>query len=235
MIYRVEDKYILPWAQMYEMEAKIKAVLRPDAFSAAGGAGYKISSLYFDDLYDSCFEDSESGNPIRDKYRIRIYNDSLQVIKLEVKRKRYNRAYKVTSSISAAELQDLIEGVPIAQRDSLDDARTLFNVAMLTRGLRPRVNVTYNRRAYVCDSGNVRITFDRQIRFNDQVESFGRPGLAYEYPDGPGTVLEVKYDQVLPHYVAQVLECGKLVQMANSKYALCREALEQWQMTGKQG
>lgn len=225
MIYRVEDKYVLPWARMLELEAKVRAVLPPDRFSGGGGGGYKISSLYFDDLWDSCLRDSLDGNPVRDKYRIRIYNDSLATIKLEVKRKRYNRAYKVSSAISVDELERLVGGGTIARGDSLDDARTLFNLAVLTRGLRPKVNVTYDRRAYVCEDGNVRITFDRRLRYNGQVERFGEPGLVYDRPDGTGSVLEVKYDQLLPRYVAQVLEAGDLVQTANSKYGICREAL----------
>lgn len=225
MIYRVEDKYVMPWAKMCELEAKVSSVLPPDRFSSGEGDGYQISSLYFDDLRDSCLDDSLDGNPVRDKYRIRIYNGSLDVIKLEVKRKRYNRAYKVSSPLRAEELRSLIEGRTIAQRDSLDDARTLFNLAIVTRGLRPKVNVTYDRRAYVCDEGNVRITFDRNLRYNDQVERFGSGGLRYDRPEGTGTVLEVKYDQVVPKFLAQVLETGNLIQTANSKYGLCREAL----------
>ena len=46
---------------------------------------YVISSLYFDDLRDSMLADTLDGIDARDKYRIRIYNNSFEIIKLEVK------------------------------------------------------------------------------------------------------------------------------------------------------
>lgn len=226
MVYRAEDKYVLPWHKMTELEHKIAVILPPDRFSVENGRGYTISSLYFDDVCDTCLMDSINGNPIRDKYRIRIYNHSLKVIKLEVKRKRYNRAYKVSSTISEDELVCLRDGVAIEGSDSLDDARTLFNLAINRRGLRPKVIVTYDRRAYVCDAGNVRVTFDRHLRCSDWVDGFGATEIVYDYPEGTRAVLEVKYDQVLPKFVAQVLESGDLIQTANSKYALCRGVFE---------
>ena len=218
---RVEDKYILPAVSMAAAEQKLRSLLPPD--SVGGKDGYTVSSLYFDDIRDSMLTDSENGNPFRDKYRIRIYDHSLNVIKLEVKRKSYNRAVKFSSRITEEELRRLMAGETIPNANDLSDARTLFDLAILRRGLRPRVEVCYERNAYVCEQGNVRITFDRNIRASDRWELFGQAGIVYDRVPGEASVLEVKYDACIPRYITQVLECGKMVQTANSKYALCRE------------
>ena len=89
---RVEDKYILPPGDYLEMDRRLNAILPPDLNGSP--EGYRISSLYFDDLYDTNYYDTVSGNPIRRKFRIRIYNDSFDSIKLEVKTKQYSRSQK---------------------------------------------------------------------------------------------------------------------------------------------
>mgnify|MGYP002510774277 CR=1 FL=1 len=53
-----------------------------------------MTSIYFDDLFDSYLNDTIGGNCKREKYRIRIYNHSWEVIKLEVKYKKYNYVMK---------------------------------------------------------------------------------------------------------------------------------------------
>lgn len=220
-MYRVEDKYIVSGNRLWILEQHIAMLLPID--SSSNENGYKISSLYFDDIMDSMLADTLDGNPVRDKYRIRIYNDSFTNIKLEVKRKKYNRVYKISSEITLDELHDLMSGRLIPDRNNLNDARTLFNLAIRTRELVPKIIVTYDRRAYVYESGNVRIMFDRNIRASDQWNLFGGQSIKYDYAETPGTVLEVKYDEFIPKFIMQVLETGNMLQTSNSKYEICRE------------
>ncbi|MBQ7705473.1 MAG: polyphosphate polymerase domain-containing protein [Selenomonadaceae bacterium] len=220
-MYRVEDKYVLPMTDFWLLRNRIETILSPD--SNSNEAGYKISSVYFDDISDTHLRDTVDGNPIRQKYRIRIYNDSFKVIKLEVKFKQYNRVLKKAQKISAAELSKLLNGETIESPNDLDNARTLFNLAIVERGLRPKVIVTYERRAFIYPAGNVRITFDSNLRGSNQLKYFGDKNLVYDYPEGTGTVLEVKYDEFLPKFIAQSLEINSMWQTANSKYRICRE------------
>ena len=107
-MYRVEDKYSCSERDMLLLEARMKAVMRPDP--AAGGTSYRISSLYFDDPADSCLAETEDGVSYRKKYRIRIYNNTADVIKLEVKYKAYNRILKKSRTISREDAEKLIAG-----------------------------------------------------------------------------------------------------------------------------
>ncbi len=145
------------------LQSRMEAALRSDV-NEGGSDGYRISSLYFDDIRDSCLQDTVDGVNRRNKYRIRIYNDSLDVIKLEVKSKKNNRIQKRSKTISKAQMESLMRGECIEDGASAKDPATLFNLAIRTQGLRPKVIVTYERKAYVYEPGNVRITLDRNVQ-----------------------------------------------------------------------
>jgi hypothetical protein len=72
-------------------------------------------------------------------------------------------------------------------------------------------------------AGNVRVTFDREIRTGLKSVDFLNGSL----PTVPTTcddnlVLEVKYDAFLPQVVRDCLQLGSRQAIAVSKYAMCR-------------
>ncbi len=226
-MYRAEDKYNCTEAELYMLQSRMEAALRSDV-NEGGSDGYRISSLYFDDIRDSCLQDTVDGVNRRNKYRIRIYNDSLDVIKLEVKSKKNNRIQKRSKTISKAQMESLMRGECIEDGASAKDPATLFNLAIRTQGLRPKVIVTYERKAYVYEPGNVRITFDRNVRASSRVEAFGEKNISYDFLREYDKVLEVKYDELIPGFLLQLLELGNMQQSAYSKYQLCRECARQY-------
>lgn len=200
-MFRVEDKYLLSHTSMWELENRISAILKSDSHNIDNN-GYKISSLYFDDINDTCLRDTLSGNPIRNKYRLRIYNDSLDTIKCEVKSKLYNRTLKNSKTISKDDMLSLCIGDCIEDTEDSSDPRFCFNTAIKTNLLRPRVIVTYERQSYISELGNVRITFDRNVRASRLTESFGCSDIIYDYPaKEQRNILEVKYDGYIPNYI----------------------------------
>ena len=100
----------------------------------------------------------------RDKFRIRYYNDNLDLIKLEKKSKINGLCLKITEPISKEECEKLIQGnIEILKTSS----KKLFNelyVKMKNQFLKPKTIVDYTREAYIYKAGNVRITFDKKIR-----------------------------------------------------------------------
>ncbi len=223
-MYRVEDKYQCSVNELRILQEKLDAVLLPDK-NQAGTNGYKVTSIYFDDLFDTFLEDTLDGNHLREKYRIRIYNNSFETIKLEVKYKKNNRVNKISRDIVKMQMINLIDGNCIEDKEkSLDSPITLFNLAICERGLRPKVIVEYDRKAYVFDTGNVRITLDQNIRASNQIEELIRDEyIQFDYVRDMENVLEVKYDEFLPSFIAGILETGNMNQVSCSKYRLCRE------------
>ena len=221
-MYRVEDKYLCSERDMLLLQSRVKTVLRPDP--AAGGAPYRITSLYFDDDSDSLWSDSEDGVSYRNKYRIRIYNNSADRIKLEVKYKAYSRIFKKSRTISREDAERLIAGECVQDpEESIDSPATLFNLAVRQNLLRPRLVVDYTRDAYVFVPGNVRITFDRGVRVSRDTGAFLDGGCIYTPLEETDRILEVKYDEFLPGFIARMLESGNMNQIAYSKYRLGRE------------
>lgn len=227
MMYRAEDKFQCSEMEMRILQSRVSAVLKADS-NQSDPFGYKVTSLYFDDIYDSCLRDTVSGVGIRQKYRVRIYNNSLKTIKLEIKYKRYNRVHKKSVGISMEQMNALIHGERIEDlRPAADSPVTIFNAAISQRGLRPKVIVEYDRKAYVFGTGNVRITFDRNVRASRKIMEFGNAALMYTPVRGINNVLEVKYDEFLPCFIAQLMEMGNMNQSTFSKYRMCCEVFSE--------
>lgn len=223
---RVEDKYWCSERDMLLLESRVKAVLRPDPM--AGGRPYRITSLYFDDRNDTCLQASEDGVSHRKKYRIRIYNGNPELIKLEVKYKSYNRVFKRSQTIPRADAEKLMRGECVEDpRESMDNPVTLFNLAIKTDLLLPKIIIDYNRTAYTFTPGNVRITFDRNLRASRDINSFLNGDTAFTPVKDTDKILEVKYDEFLPGFIARLLEFGNMNQTAYSKYRLGREQMQE--------
>ncbi len=221
-MYRGDHKYNCSGQELYLLQRRLEGVLKADS-NENNPDGYSIVSLYFDDLEDNCLRDTVDGVNMRDKYRIRIYNNSLDAIRLEVKSKRDNRIWKKSGMITRQQMDSLMRGECIEASSSYDDPAALFNLAIRTRGLRPRVIVAYERKAYIFEPGNTRITLDRNVRASSRVWDFGQADISYDFLDTYDKVLEVKYDEFIPDFLLQLLELGNLQQTSYSKYQLCRE------------
>ena len=223
MVYRVENKYLISYFDYIKLNSRISGVLKRDSNCKNDKTRYKISSLYFDTLNDELLYDTISGNPIRSKYRIRIYNDDLGVIKMEVKENRYGRIYKKSELIDQDTLKNLLHG-QYGNEQSCCNVYEEYKEMYYQKLLVPRVIITYEREAYLCEIGNVRITFDFNIMASKDIQSLGRL-TEYDWYNGEEIVLEVKYDTVIPDYILELLELNYLRQISNSKYRICREAL----------
>lgn len=90
--------------------------------------------------------------------------------------------------------------------------------------LRPRVLVSYIREPYIYAAGNVRVTFDSDIRTTLYHGTFLEKKVAdigtAEHPRD--MVLEVKYDAFLPEVIRSIIQTDTLRQQAFSKYEACR-------------
>ena len=80
---RHELKYLITPAELTVLRNTLAPLMQLDQ-----GHEYLIRSLYFDTINDDALEEKIAGVGNRKKYRIRIYNFSDRVIKLECKSKR---------------------------------------------------------------------------------------------------------------------------------------------------
>ena len=83
---RHEQKYFISQGDACYLSHLLRHTMQPDRH-ADGRGEYHIRSLYFDDCFNSAMSDKLDGVMNRHKYRIRIYNFSDRVIRLERKSK----------------------------------------------------------------------------------------------------------------------------------------------------
>lgn len=190
------------------------------------GDAYTVRSVYFDDIDNSCMDENEAGIDHRKKFRIRTYDPAAETMRLEIKEKQNGFTRKTSCTISRSECEALLRGRRIPGFDSRAPLNAL-RLASARNLMRPAAVVSYQRTAFVCPAGNVRITFDRNITVNRHTDMFLRDTMPFGMPLlPPGLhILEVKYDEFLPDHIASLLELGELRQTAFSKYYLGRLTL----------
>lgn len=220
-LYRHELKYFIGEPQRHILRQRLRPFLRTDPNAGPTGA-YRISSLYFDDVADSALYEKLAGLQHRQKIRIRIYEGQPDTILLEkkikvgegVRKERLRISRELYEAIRAGETTPLLEnGHPLLEEVAWQITNQL---------LRPKVIVDYLREAYVCALGNVRITFDRDLRSGLTNLDLFRPAPFAPAPVDGMTILEVKYDEFLPRPVQDLLQADGLMRQAASKYVLCR-------------
>jgi hypothetical protein len=221
--YRHELKFFCAETELQWIEHKIKHVCRKDPHVGEEGV-YRIRSLYFDTYDSRCYLENEDGADNRAKYRVRIYDASDAVIKLERKGSLRDRKYKESCNITRKQCEQMIQGKTV---ENILPQQMVLQEFLLERQmelLKPQVIVEYVRTPYIYPVGNVRITFDRFITSSSSEEFFGERipgrGILPEHMH----LLEVKYDEVLPVAIWELLNSSAcLTRTSFSKYALCRE------------
>ena len=220
--YRHELKYTINYCEMALIRERLKGIMMPDAHTINGI--YKIRSLYFDDYWSSAYSEKMMGVCDRRKYRIRIYNDSDSVIKLECKRKTGNYVSKTSASLTREETESIINGRYDCLLKKDDRLCREFYYQCVSRVMRPSVIVDYEREPFVYPAGDVRVTFDCNVRSSEMFTGFFEPQLpgTYVFDDGV-LILEVKYTELLPGLIHDALPGKSREFSAFSKYTMCFE------------
>ena len=221
--FRHELKYRIGYAQYIELRNRLRTVMQNDIHTGADGR-YLIRSIYFDNYMDKALREKTDGVPVREKFRIRYYNDDFSFLTLEKKTKDNNLCMKVDARITERECRELLEGKTAWMRAHPSPLVQELYAKMHYQMLRPRVLVSYMREPYIYQAGNVRVTFDSHIR----TTLYHREFLEERVIDidtaakPQGMVLEVKYDTFLPEIIRQTIQTNTLRQTAFSKYEVCR-------------
>lgn len=221
--YRHELKYRISEAEKAALTLRLEAlqpILRRDPH--AQGGGYFIRSLYFEDCWNSAYAEKDAGVLLRKKYRIRIYDCSDRIIKLERKKKCGSWIYKEEADLTHEQLDCILKGDYGFLRTAPKLLCREFYYECLSNLLRPRVIVDYDREPWVMDEGTVRITFDEHIRAAVGGWNLFDPNLPTLPVLEAGTlILEVKFTEFLPGLVRQLLPPRAQEMTAASKYVLC--------------
>ena len=191
---------------------------------------YLIHSLYFDDYKDTTVNTTNSGLSKRFKWRIRYYGDDLDYIVLERKEKINSRCHKKSCKLTLTEYDKIISGnITDIVYDTNKELLKELARDMLIYDYRPKVIVDYERIAYVEEITNVRITFDMKISASYELEHFLDGDYTKFYIQETGeNVLEVKFDDILPSYIRNIVESYGFNQTSFSKYYYSRKIIDSY-------
>lgn len=221
--YRHEQKYCCTKGQFAVIRNTIKGLMQIDSHGDENGS-YHIRSLYFDDYKDSGWYENEDGVSPREKYRIRIYNNSTKNIYLELKRKERGKTHKDSCRIEKELCRRIMDTGKIPYADGKAALYQKFYTAGQVRMLKPKVIVEYDRTVFVHKDGNVRVTYDENISSSRDTGHFFEPRLKRRPVMACGQgILEVKYDEFLPDVIYHALQFGNLSEITFSKYYYCRK------------
>ena len=220
MKYRCERKHEISYGDMLVLEQRLSAIMKPDEHAKDGK--YLVRSLYFDNASDKALREKIDGVNIREKFRIRYYNNDTSLIRLEKKSKVNGFCLKKNATLSLEQAQAIANGdyewmadcgIPLVQE--------LYS-KMMSQGLRPKTIVDYTREAFVFAPGNVRVTLDYNIRTGMTCTDFMNPNCVTVPAGDAPIILEIKWDDYLPDIIRDAVQLPNCRTGAFSKYAVYR-------------
>lgn len=222
MDYRSELKHYITYQDYEIIKSRISKVLKIDQ-NTNENLEYKIRSIYFENFNDKVLQEKLLGLNKRDKFRIRLYNDDATFIRLEKKSKINGLCKKISCPITQDEVLKIINNdISFMIKSDRPLLQELY-FKMKTEFLKPKTIVDYEREAYTYKIGNVRITFDKNLRTGIVSNDLFNKDLCTINPiNKANIVLEVKYDEFLPEFILDLLQLGERTRTSISKYALCR-------------
>lgn len=225
---RREFKFVVDADQRRRLVARLAERTAPDEHGDGDGF-YPVVSLYYDNRYRDMCWDQLAGVGSRQKLRVRVYGGAkagqAAVSFIEIKHKLDGRVIKQRIPLSVEDGLRVAAGgrpaVPLAR----DDIRVMRQIHALvaTRQLEPACVLRYQRQALhgLDDAPDLRITMDSPVwfRLDDLVPRPDDPGCRTLLLGPDRSIVEVKVDAVVPHWLSVVLgECGCRPQ-SFSKYA----------------
>lgn len=183
---------------------------------------YTITSLYFDDINKTSYNQVKCGISSRWKYRIRFYNYNDNYIKLE-KKEKINGLTNKKSIIIDKKIFLSILNKNLKIESFNEPLLNEFIIKTLNNLLRPIICIEYDRVPYTYRDGNVRITLDYNIRYTNRFDNLFDINKRMIKLDEK--VLEIKYDEFIPDFIRYRLQLNNLEETSFSKYAKCMDKM----------
>ena len=220
MDYRHEWKHEITPEDLLILRQRLSFIMKKDVHAVNGR--YQVRSLYFDTPDDKALLDKINGICVREKFRLRFYNEDTNRIRLEKKSKLNQLGNKQSAILSKEEVLALLD----------NDLSWMFShphglvrelyAKMTTTGLHPKTIVEYTREPFTFPAGNVRVTFDYNIRTSPDCMDFLNPDCVLIPAGAPSIIMEVKWDEFLPDIIRNIIWIPGRQTRSFSKYAQCR-------------
>ncbi len=211
---RYELKYLLNAKQTDFLRERLKGHMQVDKYGKTS-----IASLYYDTPTYQLIRTSVEKPPFKEKIRLRSYGiatDKSPVF-LELKRKAYGIVYKRRVETTIPLVHKFFSGEgDICSPGQINREITVFRDYYKT--LVPACLIIYDRTAYFEPDGDLRLTIDENPRYrvNDLTLTKSMDGISLL--SAGWTILEIKVQEAMPLWLADILSEGEIRKSSFSKY-----------------
>ncbi|RMF24115.1 MAG: polyphosphate polymerase domain-containing protein [Deltaproteobacteria bacterium] len=222
---RYELKYFAGPATIERLRAEIAPWAQPDQYARhRTGHRYLVDSQYFDSPDLTLYRATVGGHKSRFKLRLRSYDDGSDSVFAEIKRRVNDVIVKTRSRVSATVAEQIEEWTLGGPRPHLQSGGGLesFVQALSLLEARPAVRVRYQREAYeTVTPPIVRVTFDFDLAYSIS-HGWGHAAIepAWHHVPVEGAVVEIKFNDVFPAWLADLVHTLELRRQPIPKYAL---------------
>ncbi len=213
---RYEKKYLLTETQYQSVIKAIQGRMVPDQH-----AKYSIKNIYFDTEDYDLIRTSVDGADYKEKLRMRAYGNwdrnTNDHVFLEIKKKYDGIVYKRRVEMSFIDAMFYVfAGTRPSHLSKLETSE--FDFFLKRHHIVNRTFLSYDREAYAAaDGGELRITFDSNIRYQTAGFSFDEKQASEQIPL-VGVLMEIKNPLAMPLWVAHMLSEFKIRPYSFSKY-----------------
>jgi len=227
---RREAKYVLASEAIAKaIRDSIQPYMIPDPHAAdLPGNRYTLVSLYLDTPALDFYLDTVNGEKNRHKLRIRRYFKPGSPAFFEVKSRVDDIIRKRRAPVVPEAIDELLTGA-MPRRSHLVNQESshlvdllFFRELMQMANATPRMRVQYIREPYVNPfDRQLRITFDRQVICSptNTTDVLGETDTWHSACSLP-VILEIKFDHIMPEWVARLIRRFDLVRTSIPKYVM---------------
>lgn len=211
---RTEKKYIITLNQRKQLLELISSQICSDKFGES-----TVRSLYFDTDDFRLIRNSIDKPVYKEKLRLRSYSTPKadSNVFLELKKKYKGVVYKRRETLKYSEAMNYLNtrSKPIDTQimKEIDWTMNYYN------GLKPKMFIAYDRTAfYSKEDSNLRITFDKNVRFRNYDLELGKGSYGNLILDSGLCIMEIKILNSMPLWLSNALTQLKIYPSSFSKY-----------------
>ena len=211
---RTEKKYILTISQRNRLLEAIGKYIREDEYGES-----TICSLYFDTDNFQLIRNSIEKPAYKEKLRLRCYSTPKHDsnVFLELKKKYNGVVYKRRRTLKYDLAMNYINNGVLP-----DDSQIMKEIDWTMnfyKDIQPRMFIAYDRTAYYSKTDHeLRITFDRNVRFRDTELDLASGSYGEVILDKKLCIMEIKALQAMPIWLTEILNELKIFPGSFSKY-----------------
>jgi hypothetical protein len=219
-VFRKELKYLINRRTAMILQQKLDPIMERDAHGENGC--YFIRSQYYDSIGDTDLWDNLDGVCEKRKIRLRIYSLDDKRVKLEYKCKNGVDGIKYSLPIKRKEARCMEEGDASFLLSYDSELATRLYLRITQGCYRPKTIIDYKRLAFLYPAGDVRITFDTDMRATAYPYGLFQEAGMHPLDTTENVLMEVKYTGFLPDTIAKVLREADELHVNHSKYSKAR-------------